>query len=303
LAVRAPLGDERPTPPEPEVEERRWSTENADLWRLGRLGGGTPRAQERCIQKPRSRAPLAQRNAGPRPHGEHARPEYASVFLSFRYAPHRLLCDYVPPAARVLDVGSGAGALAEELRRRGATVVCLERDAFLAAQAQQRGLEVYKLDVAVDPMEALGLFDVAICADVLEHLRDPGAVLRRIEGRLRPGGLLLVSIPNVAFVSVRFGLLMGRFNYQSEGLLDATHLRFFTHRTSRKLLEDAGFRIDAESITIPIPAGAAPSLAPRVQRLMERPRLGAALYRAMSLLPGLFGYQFIYAARKRDATA
>jgi len=225
------------------------------------------------------------------------RPRYARRFLSFRYAPHALLSSLVPTGARVLDVGSGEGGLALELSNRGCEVVCLELDPVLASEAERRGLDVRAVDVSKDALSELGTFDVVVCADVLEHLRDPAAVLARLRRLLRPGATLLVSIPNVAFVSVRLGLLLGRFNYQAEGLLDATHLRFFTHSTSRDLLEGAGYKIEAESMTLPIPAGALPSLAPPFERLMERRRLGGAIYKAMSLVPGLFGYQFIYAAK------
>ncbi len=223
------------------------------------------------------------------------------MFLSFRYAPHNLLSNLVPRASRVLDVGSGEGALALELSKRGCEVSCIERDPALASEAKRRGLDVHTLDVAEDALGALGSFDVIICADVLEHLRDPAPVLGKLRALLRPGGALLVSIPNVAFLSVRLGLLLGRFNYQAEGLLDSTHLRFFTRATSRRLLEDAGFTIDSESMTLPIPAGSLPSLAPQFKWLMERPRLGGALYNALSLVPGLFAYQFIYAAKAVEA--
>src|SRR5262249_49882611 len=88
-----------------------------------------------------------------------------------------------------------------------------------------------------------GPFDVVVCADVLEHLPEPERLLAKIAAWLAPRGTLLVSLPNVAHVSVRAALLAGRFPYADRGILDRTHLRFYTRASGQRLLEDAGFRI------------------------------------------------------------
>jgi SAM-dependent methyltransferase len=86
-------------------------------------------------------------------------------------------------------------------------------------------------------------FDVVVCADVLEHLRDPVALLRRLREHLAPAGYVVASIPNVAHAAVLAELLQGRFPYRPTGLLDEAHLRFFTRESVYECFERAGFVI------------------------------------------------------------
>ena len=79
--------------------------------------------------------------------------------------------------------------------------------------------------------------------DVLEHLKSPQPVLARFKSVLAPGGRIFVSLPNVAHFTMRLALLCGRFDYRPSGILDRTHLRFFTYKTGRRLIEDAGYRV------------------------------------------------------------
>lgn len=132
-------------------------------------------------------------------------------------------------------------------------------------------------------------FDVVVCADVLEHLPDPAAVLDRVRGWIAPGGRLFVSLPNVANVAVRLSLLAGRFEYAEAGILDRTHLRFFTRRSALRLVESAGFRIRRVRPT-PIPAELA---FPLLRRAPLRGLSRAAFAAAARLWPTLFGYQFL----------
>jgi len=136
------------------------------------------------------------------------------------------------------------------------------------------------------------LFDAIVFADVLEHLADPEPLVRAARGWIVPGGSLLVSVPNVANLTVRLSLLAGRFEYAEKGILDRTHLRFFTRRSARRLIESAGFRIDRIRAT-PVPAElAVPALAVRPWRGGVR----AAAAAAARLAPTLCGYQFVFSA-------
>lgn len=148
-------------------------------------------------------------------------------------------------ARRVLDIGCGAGRLGQEFKRRqDAEVVGVEFDPRAAARARQRLDHVFEGDV-----ERLSLqfeaksIDVVICADVLEHLRHPERFLTQAQSWLRPGGVLVASIPNVRFHSVVRSLLDGNWTYESAGLLDQDHVRFFTRRDFQQLLEQCGFVI------------------------------------------------------------
>jgi 2-polyprenyl-3-methyl-5-hydroxy-6-metoxy-1,4-benzoquinol methylase len=152
----------------------------------------------------------------------------------------------IPRSARqVLDVGCGAGRLGEALKaRQPAEVVGIELDGAAAGAARARLDEVFVGDAErLDLPFAPGSFDAVVCGDVLEHLREPARLLRRARGWLRPGGLVVASIPNVRHHSVVAGLLDGNWTYEPAGLLDRTHLRFFTRRTAEQLFRDAGFTV------------------------------------------------------------
>jgi SAM-dependent methyltransferase len=156
----------------------------------------------------------------------------------------RLLGAVPSHAGRILEVGCAGGRLGHELKRQdpGRYVVGVERDPDAARAARQRLDEVFELDVkaGIPPVER-GSLDCILFGDVLEHLVDPEDVLRRYRELLAPDGLVLASVPNVQHFSVVKSLLRGDFMYQPAGLLDATHLRFFTSMSFAKLMLDAGF--------------------------------------------------------------
>jgi GT2 family glycosyltransferase/tetratricopeptide (TPR) repeat protein/2-polyprenyl-3-methyl-5-hydroxy-6-metoxy-1,4-benzoquinol methylase len=150
----------------------------------------------------------------------------------------------VPSSAkRVLDIGCGAGRVGESIKSRQLVHVSgIELDATAAALARARLDHVFEGNV-----EQMSLpfgsneFDVVLCGDVLEHLRDPLSLLRKARGWLAPGGRVVASIPNVRHHSVIRGLLDGNWTYESAGLLDQDHVRFFTRREIEKLFFRAGF--------------------------------------------------------------
>ncbi len=161
-------------------------------------------------------------------------------------------------ARRVLDVGCGAGGLGRALKRRAPReVVGIELNPAAAAAARRHLDEVLEADL--DHLDALpwaeASFDCIVCADVLEHLRDPGRALAVLRRYLAPGGLLIASLPNVRHASVLLPLLVeGRWRYQEEGILDRTHLRFFTLEEIPALFEAAGFTVQGiDARTTPEP--------------------------------------------------
>ena len=139
-------------------------------------------------------------------------------------------------ARRVLDIGCGAGRLGEALKgRQQAEVVGVELNEAAAAQARERLDRVLVGDVEGMSLDfAPGTFDAIVCGDILEHLREPERLLRRANELLAPEGRLVASIPNVRHHSVVCSLLQGNWTYESAGLLDRTHLRFFTRREIEK---------------------------------------------------------------------
>jgi 2-polyprenyl-3-methyl-5-hydroxy-6-metoxy-1,4-benzoquinol methylase len=149
---------------------------------------------------------------------------------------------------RILDVGCGAGTAARFLRECGNTVFGITASPEEAAI----GKEVMA-DVVVADLDALTQlpfererFDIVILGDVLEHLKYPHSLLKTVKAALKPEGRIYVSIPNVANIKVRIGLLFGNFQYEDAGILDKTHLRFFTLVTAREMLVQAGYAIEQE---------------------------------------------------------
>lgn len=156
---------------------------------------------------------------------------------------HTLMVELVGGSKRVLDVGCATGYLAQALGERGCTVSGLECDAEAAEEARPHLERLVIGDLeTMDLAEAFGddRFDVIVFGDVLEHLKDPLAVLRGARKLLAEGGSVVASIPNIAHGSVRLALLAGRFDYQPLGLLDSTHIRFFTRSSVEDLFREAG---------------------------------------------------------------
>jgi len=171
---------------------------------------------------------------------------HSQVDLSNKNTSHAQLIRLTGRNKKVLEVGPATGYITEVLGQRGCRVTCIEKDPA-AAELAQRFCErmivgnVEELDFEVVLGEEQ--FDVVLLGDVLEHLVDPGAVLVKVAGVLAPGGYVVASVPNVAHGSVRLALLRGEFRYSESGLLDRSHLRFFTRETLAELFRDAGYKI------------------------------------------------------------
>lgn len=157
------------------------------------------------------------------------------------------VAELVPLSARrVLDVGCGSGRLGSALRARQACeVIGIELDPVAAENAAHCLDQVIVGDVADGEVDfPNGHFDCVICADVLEHLRSPESVLRKLRRWISPDGCLVVSVPNVRNHVLVKSLLAGNWTYESAGLMDADHVRCFTRRELEKLFFRAGFTPD-----------------------------------------------------------
>lgn len=176
------------------------------------------------------------------PGGTKKSPEY------YGHARQEVLSHLPDNLDRVLDIGCGQGKAIGWLKNlercRWAAGIELDEDA--AEQARSKLDLVVAGDVeAIDfPFEP-GSFDAVLCLDVLEHMRDPWRLMGRIVAQLKPGGVFLASIPNVRNIRVLLPLvLMGRWQYEDEGILDSSHLRFFTRQSVVDLIESSGLRIE-----------------------------------------------------------
>ncbi len=161
--------------------------------------------------------------------------------------PHTMAILEVRPGSRVLDIGCAAGDVARILSQRGCSVWGVENDRVAAELARAYCKGVVLGDIAdLDLEETLAgtAFDVVLFLDVLEHLLDPAAALRKAAGVLAADGKVLASIPNVAHGAVRLQLLGGRFRYTDAGLLDRTHVKFFDSAGVEELFKSTGYLVE-----------------------------------------------------------
>ena len=217
--------------------------------------------------------------------------------LSDRYSSHSVILSLLPPhgSGRVLDVGAAHGYLGAELEKRGFRVTGIEGDAALARSAAERCSEVFHADLDGPLPELTGTFDYILYGDVLEHLRDPLRVLRAFNRVLQRDGVVIISVPNVANIYVRLQLMMGRFEPADRGILDRTHLHFYTRKSFLRLVDDAGLQATKVSATpIPLPLVVPEKLQGRTFAAMHQ--VNAWMARAW---PTLFGYQFVAVTRPR----
>ena len=161
----------------------------------------------------------------------------------------RLFIDDLPaaPAARLLEVGCGNGATCAYAKATGkagwcaGVELCPEPAAQAAAAVDQVILgDVESADLPFPPQH----FDALILSEVLEHLRDPWAVLQRLHALLKPGAWVMAGSPNVAYYKILLMQLRGRWDYEPMGVMDRTHLRWFTAATYRQMFEECGYRVE-----------------------------------------------------------
>ena len=196
---------------------------------------------------------------------------------------------------RALDVGAADGFLGERLTARGWRVTAVECDPELAERARARCHEVVRADLEQGVPALAGPFDAAVYGDVLEHLSEPLSALRGLNRYLVPDAIVVVSVPNVAHLWVRLSLLAGRFEYSDRGILDRTHLRYFTHRTFLEMLGHADLEV-RELVATPAPL---PMVVPTRFHggwLRVAQALGALAARGWK---GGLAYQFVAVCRPR----
>jgi 2-polyprenyl-3-methyl-5-hydroxy-6-metoxy-1,4-benzoquinol methylase len=178
------------------------------------------------------------------------------VWSSTRGSSHSKILALVGKNKRVLDIGCATGYLGEALKKIGCEVIGIEIDEEAARIARTKIHDVIIADV--ESINHLpypdGYFNVHIYGDILEHLKRPDLVLLRFRKYLSNDGRVIASIPNVANWVIRLNLLRGRFQYSDIGILDKTHLRFFTVESIKQLFESAGYKIIAlDYVLSPLP--------------------------------------------------
>ncbi len=228
-------------------------------------------------------------------------PEYREYYVPYAvkrslFSGHYYAARLIGTDQRVLEVGCGDGSFGTELARAGNQVVGVDSEPRVPLSAG------YKNVVQADLEQGLGnaivtsghQYDRILMLDIVEHLRSPERLFDDARQALGTRGKLIVSVPNAVNLTVRLSVLFGSFRYSNRGILDWSHLRFFTAQTVRELLEKHGFRVTAQRRTI-VP----------LERLIVF-RADSRFLRAANWLlrvltavaPGLFGYEVVSIAEK-----
>ncbi len=225
-----------------------------------------------------------------------ARPRY--VLKPDPHSSHSIILAWLGEGRgrRILDVGAADGIVSGKLTERGWRVTGIEGDLALAQAGAAHCERMITANLNREIPEVGGPFEVILYGDVLEHLIDPMRVLVELNRCLVDGGFVLVSVPNIAHLYIRLLLLLGRFDYIDRGILDHTHLRFFTAHSLRALIADAGLAIERFTAT-PAPLYQVLPASWHRRWLAATHAINAAIART---LPRLLGYQFIVLARPKD---
>jgi 2-polyprenyl-3-methyl-5-hydroxy-6-metoxy-1,4-benzoquinol methylase len=199
--------------------------------------------------------------------------------------PIGLALSFIGRERNVLELGCATGYTTRLLARHlDCTVTGVEYIAEAAERARPYCRQLVIGDVEAEEVldQLPGPYDVILAGDVLEHLRYPDRLLRRLRPTLRPGGCWVISVPNIAHWSVRKELLMGRFNFIDRGIMDATHLRWFTRRTLASLLQESGYQVQVLSGIYTLPQQDRFHLHSWARHLQRR-----------GIAPGLLSYQLL----------
>jgi 2-polyprenyl-3-methyl-5-hydroxy-6-metoxy-1,4-benzoquinol methylase len=198
----------------------------------------------------------------------------------------RLLKELRPK--QVLDVGAAQGILGQLLAHAGLTIDAIEpnREWAEAGKPYYRQMMNSTVEAADLPDNA---YDCIVCADVLEHLPDPLSTLKRLRQAAKSDATFIISLPNVAHLAVRAMLLFGRFPKMERGILDKTHLQFYTKDTAKNLLADTGLKVERTLTTVVPLEDFGNGFITKTMMGMQR--------LAVAALPRLFAMQWIFVAK------
>lgn len=208
---------------------------------------------------------------------------------------HVLASNFIEAGSKVLDLGCATGYFAEELAGRNCETWGIDSDKQALAKAKKFCKKVFLRDI--DESDNLPVpekyFDYVIILDVLEHLCHPEKILPLIRPYLKKGGRVVISVPNIAHASIRWQLLMGQFRYTDTGILDKTHVHFYTKDSFEEMLRRSGFRV------LKVMPTNGMCQVPFLYKITDR--LPASWqYQMVKKLPTLFAFQFVALAKLRN---
>jgi 2-polyprenyl-3-methyl-5-hydroxy-6-metoxy-1,4-benzoquinol methylase len=208
---------------------------------------------------------------------------------------HQQISSYVRQAKRqpILDVGTAQGFLGQLVQETGLTIDAVEPNPEWAevARPYYRDLQMATIEEAKLPDYT---YRLVVCADVLEHVLDPVVALQVLQKATTDDAIFLISLPNVAHIAVRLMLLFGFFPHMERGILDRTHLHFYTLDTARAMLESAGLKVVRATPTgVPMD-----ELFPKLKEKPIFQVLMRTQHMMLRLAPRLFGFQWVFVLKK-----
>jgi len=200
----------------------------------------------------------------------------------------------------ILDVGAAEGFLGQLLGEMGASHLeldAIEPNPQWSEKARPFYRELFESTVEDAPLPD-NKYQVVVCADVLEHVVNPVSVIERLRQTATPDAHFIISLPNIAHIAIRMMLLAGQFPKMEKGILDRTHLHFYTQKTAREMLESAGLRVERILPTVvPLEIWLGESNGSTMQRRALHTALKRSQYSALHMAPNVFAYQWIFVAR------
>jgi ubiquinone/menaquinone biosynthesis C-methylase UbiE len=198
------------------------------------------------------------------------------------------------PNCKILDAGCGSGSLAQILSDMGHQVngITISAKEYEAAGKFLQTVYLHNLETGLPENVLHSQYDYVICSHVLEHIVYPDKLLKDIYRVLKPGGFLVVALPNIMHYKSRLQLLAGKFSYQEAGIWDYTHVKWYTFDSAQKLLVDHGFQIELANVTGELPFN---SLFSKIFSSNLRKAVFSFL---ISISKGFFGYQLLFKVKK-----
>lgn len=216
------------------------------------------------------------------------------------WSSHSILSKWLkglPEKSIILDIGTASGTIGRFCDGLGFVRKGIEPDPKWAELAKPYYEFLSNKAIEEVDKEFIQGADAVILADVLEHLSEPETILKRVTNLQQPDCLIMISVPNVANIWIRLNLLLGRFEYSDRGILDRTHLHFFTRASFIRLLNQSNLEI-IEFRSTPIPLTI-------LNSFFETNPLGRFIHKVLAtctqLFPTILGYQFVVLARRREA--
>lgn len=206
-------------------------------------------------------------------------------------------CIFEEKCRKILDVGCNKGQILKALDGWRGVIWGIDKDEAVLKEVAGRYTKVLKIDVDREPLNFHDMFDAVVFGDILEHTENPRNVILKFLPRLKPGGIMVISVPNFAHWFMRLNLLLGRFNYVERGILDETHLKFFTLKSAREMISKSGLLIERVKATpIPLPL------------MVKSTDLGKPFfflhvvnYAITKIRKSFFGYQFVFKCKKKHS--